>query len=43
MQIYYNTALSDGLELFRQSKWHKNYNVEDIYRYLTAGITAQVF
>jgi|TARA_R110000803_G_scaffold205488_1_gene272184 hemolysin-activating ACP:hemolysin acyltransferase len=38
MQIDYNTALSDGLELFRQSKWHKNYNVEDIYRYLIAPI-----
>jgi len=38
MQIDTNTALADGLELFRQSKWHKNYNVEDVYRYLIAPL-----
>ena len=38
MQIDNNKALADGLELFRQSKWHKVYNVEDIYRYLIAPI-----
>jgi len=38
MQIDHNTALADGLELFRQSKWHKNYNVEDVYRYLIAPL-----
>ena len=38
MQIDNNKALADGLELFRQSKWHKKYNVEDIYRYLIAPI-----
>jgi|TARA_R110002126_G_scaffold243328_1_gene386443 hemolysin-activating ACP:hemolysin acyltransferase len=38
MQIDNNKALADGLELFKQSKWHKKYNVEDIYRYLIAPI-----
>ncbi len=38
MKINYSTALSHGIELFRQSKWHKNYNVEDIYRYLVSPI-----
>ena len=38
MKINNNKALADGLELFRQSKWHKVYNVEDIYRYLIAPI-----
>ena len=38
MQINNDKALADGLELFRQSKWHKVYNVEDIYRYLIAPI-----
>jgi len=38
MKIDYSTALSHGIELFRQSKWHKDYNVEDIYRYLVSPI-----
>ena len=38
MKIDYNTALSHGIELFRQSKWHRDYNVEDIYRYLVSPI-----
>ena len=38
MQIDNNKALADGLELFKQSKWHKIYNVDDIYRYLIAPI-----
>tara|TARA_R110000787_G_scaffold252693_3_gene358142 strand:- start:4520 stop:4942 length:423 start_codon:yes stop_codon:yes gene_type:complete len=38
MKINHDTALTDGLELFRQSKWHKNYNVEDVYRYLIAPL-----
>ena len=33
-----NKALADGLELFKQSKWHKVYNINDIYRYLVAPI-----
>jgi len=27
MQIDNNKALADGLELFKQSKWHRVYNV----------------
>ena len=38
MQIDNNKALADGLELFRQSKWHTVYNVNDIHRYLIAPI-----
>lgn len=38
MKIDYNTALAHGIELFRQSKWHKDYNVEDIYRYLVSPV-----
>ena len=38
MQINNNKALADGLELFKQSKWHRVYNVNDIYRYLIAPI-----
>ena len=38
MQINDNEALSHGIELFRQSKWHREYKVEDIYRYLIAPI-----
>mgnify|MGYP003635183008 FL=1 len=38
MEIDNNKALSDGLELFRQSKWHKVYNVEGVYRFLIAPI-----
>ena len=38
MQTDNNKALADGLELFRQSKWHKIYHVDDIYRYLIAPI-----
>ena len=38
MKINYSTALSHGIELFRQSKWHKDYNVEDIYRYLVSPV-----
>tara|TARA_R110000796_G_scaffold7372_7_gene25305 strand:- start:603 stop:1025 length:423 start_codon:yes stop_codon:yes gene_type:complete len=38
MQIDNNKALADGLELFKHSKWHKVYNVDDVYRYLIAPI-----
>ena len=38
MQIDNNKALADGLELFKHSKWHKVYNVGDVYRYLIAPI-----
>jgi|TARA_R110000787_G_scaffold151283_1_gene265141 hemolysin-activating ACP:hemolysin acyltransferase len=38
MQIDNNKALADGLELFKNSKWHKVYNVDDVYRYLIAPI-----
>tara|TARA_R110002051_G_C8594865_1_gene479403 strand:- start:413 stop:835 length:423 start_codon:yes stop_codon:yes gene_type:complete len=38
MQIDNNKALADGLELFKQSKWHRVYNVNDIHRYLIAPI-----
>jgi hemolysin-activating ACP:hemolysin acyltransferase len=38
MEINNDKALADGLELFKQSKWHKVYNVDDIYRYLVAPI-----
>mgnify|MGYP003114231615 FL=1 len=33
-----NKILADGLELFKQSYWHRLYNVNDIYRYLIAPI-----
>jgi len=33
-----NKALADGLELFKQSRWHKVYNLNDIHRYLIAPI-----
>jgi|TARA_R110000803_G_scaffold79234_1_gene144775 hemolysin-activating ACP:hemolysin acyltransferase len=38
MKVNNNKALADGLELFKQSQWHKVYNVNDIYRYLIAPI-----
>jgi len=38
MVISDSKALSDGLELFKQSKWHKVYNLNDIHRYLIAPI-----
>ena len=38
MNIDNNKALADGLELFKQSKWHTVYNVNDIHRYLIAPI-----
>jgi hemolysin-activating ACP:hemolysin acyltransferase len=38
MQIDNNKALADGLELFKNSRWHKVYNVDDVYRYLIAPI-----
>ena len=38
MVIDKNKALSDSLELLRQSKWHRDYMVEDIFRYIIAPI-----
>ena len=38
MVVDNNKALADGLELFKQSKWHKVYNLNDINRYLIAPI-----
>jgi len=38
MQVDYNKAVVDGLELFKQSKWHKDYTVKDVYRYLIAPL-----
>ena len=38
MQIDNNKAIVDSLELLKQSKWHKIYNVEDVYRYIIAPI-----
>ena len=38
MVVSDSKALADGLELFKQSKWHKVYNLNDIHRYLIAPI-----
>tara|TARA_R110000803_G_scaffold168601_1_gene231641 strand:+ start:49 stop:471 length:423 start_codon:yes stop_codon:yes gene_type:complete len=38
MQVDHNKAVVDGLELFKQSKWHKDYTVKDVYRYLIAPL-----
>ena len=38
MLIDHNKAVVDSLKLFRQSRWHRNYNVEDIFRYIVAPI-----
>lgn len=38
MVVDKNKALSDSLELLRQSKWHRDYMVEDIFRYIIAPI-----
>lgn len=38
MKIDTGKALEDGLSLFRQSKWHKSYNVDDIHRYLISPL-----
>lgn len=38
MVVDNNKALADGLELFKQSIWHRVYNLNDINRYLIAPI-----
>ena len=38
MLIDNNKAVVDSLELFRQSKWHRGYDVEDVFRYIIAPI-----
>lgn len=38
MKIDKYKALSDSLELLKQSNWHRVYNVDDIYRYIIAPI-----
>lgn len=38
MTVDSSKALSDSLGLFRKSYWHRDYTVEDIYRYLVAPI-----
>ena len=34
MKIDYNKAISDGLNLFLQGQWQRNYSVVDLERYL---------
>ena len=38
MLIDNNKAVVDSLELFRQSEWHRGYDVEDVFRYIIAPI-----
>lgn len=38
MLVNTDKATVDGLKLLRQSKWHWDYNVDDVFRYLIAPI-----
>jgi hemolysin-activating ACP:hemolysin acyltransferase len=38
MLIDHNKAIVDGLYLFQKSKWHVDYNVNDVHRYLVAPV-----
>lgn len=38
MLVNTDKATVDGLKLLRQSEWHWDYNVDDIFRYLIAPI-----
>ena len=38
MLVNTDKATVDGLKLLQQSKWHWDYNVDDIFRYLIAPI-----
>ena len=38
MVINEDKAIVDGLRLFKESTWHKDYNIEDVFRYLIAPL-----